>query len=308
MFGSGKIRALEDQLSGIQHKLENVEKEKTNLQQQLTTATEKIQELEKKLAGSEGAELQEKARQTIVEYEGLKALYSQKNRELDESRESVEESFAREAANKRHDLSEEIRMNREDNQNRVAETVKTFAGSYQYYLDQIRVLMDALSQAAKETGETLFAGDPGDIRERFGASILGRLRSDADALKQENGDVLLIGAEDPAQEPEDVPAVCEADCVTEVVEEAAETAKEAAETAEEVAEEAAITAEEAAETTDEITENIEEAAEEAMKTAEEIREEAAEEIAEAAAETAEDVTEFAEEIKEETAGNAEEGL
>ena len=226
MFGNEKRKELESRLSEIQHRLDSSEKEKADLQQQLKTAKDKIQDLEKRLAESEGTELQEKARQTIVEYEGLKELYAQKAKELDESRESTEESFAREAANKRHDLSEEIRINRENNQNMVTETVKTFAGSYQYYLDQIRVLMDALSQAAKETGESLFAGDPEDIRERFGAKILGRLRSDADALKQENGDVLLIGTEEREETHEATPAPCETECEAEETEEPAEDSGE----------------------------------------------------------------------------------
>ena len=305
MFGSGKIRELEGQLSGIQHKLENVEKEKMELQQQLKAATERVQDLEKKLSEIEGTELQEKARQTIVEYEGLKALYSKKNRELDESRESVEESFAREAANKRHDLSEEIRINREDNQNRVAETVKTFAGSYQYYLDQIRVLMDALSQAAKETGETLFAGDPGDIRERFGSSILGRLRSDADALKQENGDVLLIGADEPSQEPEDVPAACEEACVAEISEEAAETAgeiaEESSETVEKMIEEAEKTAEEVAADASETVEEIADVPDEMCRDTEDIEKEIGEECEDAAEEIKAGTAEITAEGKEDPA-------
>ena len=158
MFGSGKIKELEARLSSMRNKLDSVEKEKKDALQQLTDAKGRIQDLERQLAESEGTELKNQARKTIVEYEGLKDLYMQKNRELDESRESVEEGFAREAATKRHDLEEEIRTNREDNQTMVTETVKTFAGSYQYYLDQIRVLMDALSQAAKETGDSLFEG------------------------------------------------------------------------------------------------------------------------------------------------------
>ena len=293
MFGSGKIRELEAQLSSMRSKLDSAEKEKKDALQQLTGAKSRIQELEQQLAESEGTELKAQARKTIVEYEGLKDLYMKKNREIDESRESVEESFAREAATKRHDLEEEIRTNREDNQTMVSETVKTFAGSYQYYLDQIRVLMDALSQAARETGDSLFAGDPLNIREVFGSRIREHLQNDTDALKQNAGDLLLIGAEEAKEAVGEVPAE--------------EAAAEVAEAAEEIAPEAA---EEAAETTEEIAGAAEEAAEAAEDAAEEVAEEATEEIAgaaEEAAEAAEDaVEEIAADATEEIAGAAEE--
>ena len=283
MFGSGKLRELEAQLSSVKNKLESAVKEKTDLLQQLKDAKDRIQDLEKQLAESEGTELKEQAKKTIVEYEGLKELYVQKNKELDESRERVEEGFAREAAAKRHDLSEEIRVSREDNQAMVSEAVQTFAGSYQYYLDQVRVLMDALSQAAQETGGALFAGENQNIKERFGARILEHLQNDTDALKQNTEDLLLIGAEEEKEAAEGLEAA---------EEEAAETAQEAGGAAETeaAAEEAADACEEAVET---VTEAVEAAAEEAA--------DACEEAVETAADTVEAAEEAAEEIPEEAA-------
>ena len=290
MFGKEKIRALEEQLASLKGKMNTAEKEKKELEDrlsstkdQLKTAQEKIQELEKKVAESELTELQEKARQTIVEYEGLKELYQQKNREIDATRESTEEGFAREAATKRHDLAEEIEQNREDNRQMVSETVRTFAGSYRYYLDQIRALMDALSEAAKETGENLFKGETQDIRGSFGTRIVERLRDDADSLRQNTGDKLLIGAEEPEAQ-----AVCEA---CEACEEAAEEVKE--EVCEEVAETACDACEEAAEEVkDAACEACEEASEEACA--------ACEKVADAAEEAAEEIPAEVNEAAEET--------
>lgn len=297
MFGKEKIRALEEQLASLKGKMNTAEKEKKELEDrlsstkdQLKTAQEKIQELEKKVAESELTELQEKARQTIVEYEGLKELYQQKNREIDATRESTEEGFAREAATKRHDLAEEIEQNREDNRQMVSETVRTFAGSYRYYLDQIRALMDALSEAAKETGENLFKGETQDIRGSFGTRIVERLRDDADSLRQNTGDKLLIGAEEPAAQE----AVCEA------CEEVAETACEACEeTAEEVCEEVK---EEAGEACEEAAEEVKDAACEACEEASEEAcaacEKAEEAVEEATEEIPAEVNEAAEETKD----------
>ena len=300
MFGSGKIKELEARLSSMRNKLDSVEKEKKEALQQLTDAKGRIQELERQLAESEGTELKNQARKTIVEYEGLKDLYMQKNRELDESRESVEEGFAREAASKRHDLEEEIRTNREDNQTMVTETVKTFAGSYQYYLDQIRVLMDALSQAAKETGDSLFAGDQPNIKEVFGSRIREHLQNDTDALRQNAGDILLIGAEEAkaavAETAEEIAKAVEEteesdEEITDKVEETEGAVKEIAEAVEETAE----IAEEAA---DEIQDAAEEKAEEAAAAAGNVQE-AVEDVAEEATETAEEIAEDAREAAEE---------
>lgn len=273
MFGSGKLKALESQLVSAKEKLESAIKEKTDLAQQLKNAQERIASLEKQLAESEGAELQKKAKDTIVEYEGLKDLYIQKNKEIDANRESMEEGFAREAATKRHNLEEEIQTSRADNQNLVKETVQTFAGSYQYYMNQIQALMDAMTKAAKETGDSLFAGGPENIKEQFGARILEHLHNDSDALKEEGtGDILLIGQKEPKAE--------------ETAEEAAEEAEpeaaaeaDAEETGETAAEEAAETVSEAAEIVKEsVEEPVEEAAEAVTETAEEVAEEASDAV------------------------------
>ena len=219
MFGKEKIRQLETRLSDALQEAKKNLKEKTDLAEQLKQANARVKELEKRLEDNELETLKAQAKQTIVEYEGLKELYNEKIRKFEDSKTAAEENFAKEAANKRQDLSEEIRENRESNRNMVSETITTFAGSYSYYLDQIRALMDALSLAAKETGETLFNPGERSIKERFAAAIVEQLRSDKDALKQNSGDVLLIGAEEipedteteaaqePPEEAEDLPEI-----------------------------------------------------------------------------------------------------
>ena len=199
MFGKKTIAALEGELSRTKEKLENALKEKADLDLQLNQTRQKISEMEKKIEECELTELKDKAKQTIVEYEGLKKHYIQKTRELEDTRAEVEESFAKEAAVKRHDLAEEIRTSRENNQNMISETIRTFSGSYMYYLDQIRVLMDALSRAAKETGETLFDGEGANVKGRFGDRIAEHLQNDADTLEQNSGDLLLIGTEETSE-------------------------------------------------------------------------------------------------------------
>jgi len=277
MFGKGKIKELENQLTAMKQKLESAVREKTDLDAQLKSAKDKITELEQKLVDTDLNDLKEKARKTIVEYEGLKDLYQKKNQELDASREGIEEGFAREAAMKRSDLADEIQSQREDNQTMVSETVKTFAGSYQYYLDQVRTLMDALSQSVKETGESLFSGDTQNIKERFGAKVLEHLRLDRDSLQQDTGDLLLIGKEEApaAEEAAEEAAEAVSECAEECMEEAAEVVDDAAAAAEEVIETVDCAAEEAGEAAAEAAEcaaeeAVEAVAEEAAQTIDEV--------------------------------------
>ena len=214
---------LENQLKNAREKMQALEKE-------LASAKEQIGEMEAVLKDTDLEAMKKTAKQSAAEYEGLKELYAGKIREFDTSRATREEEFARESAVKRHNLEEEIRTGREENQEQVSNTVKVFAGSYLYYMDQIRTMMDALSQAAAETGKTLFSGEAGDIKERFGASVAEHLRNDVGALEQGTGDRLLISAEDEipekAEEEEDILPEEEEKEETEEAEEAEETEEE----------------------------------------------------------------------------------
>ncbi len=203
---------LESQLKSAREQIAKLEKD-------LTAAKGRIGELEDKLENTDLKALEEKARQSAAQFEGLKKLYIGKIREFDHSREVREEEFEKDASLKRYNLEEEIRVNRAENQEMVSNSVKDFAGSYMYYMDQIRTLMEALSQAAAETGKTLFSGGNANIKERFGASVAEHLRNDVSALEQGTGDRMLIGAMDEVKdeafddalppEPEDEPLTAE---------------------------------------------------------------------------------------------------
>lgn len=210
MFKSKKNATMAELVKTVQEK-EELEKQLKNahsrireLETDLTSAKGKVGELETKLKDTDLAALKEKAKQSAAEYDALKKLYAGKVRAFDSSVETREEEFARESAVKRHNLEEEIRTNREGAQEQVSNTVQDFAGSYLYYMDQIRMMMEALSQAAAETGKTLFTGEAGNIKERFGASIAERIRNDVGALEQGTGDrVLISAAEEVKEEKED---------------------------------------------------------------------------------------------------------
>ena len=238
MFGGKKIQELEARVRELTEKLSRETAEKADLAQRLESANARIAEVEAELKDFDLERLKEQAKSTIAEYEGLKDLYTRKNREFDDSKEEAEQSFARDQALQRHNLENEIRDNRQANQDYVASTVKTFGESYNYYLGQIKTLMDALGSVAARTGEALFSGDNGDLKARFGSQMRDMLKSGAEALKGDGGESLFIDEE----EEEAAPAAEEAG---EAVCEAAEAAEECADEAEQVAEEYAREAEEA---------------------------------------------------------------
>lgn len=203
MFGSKKIQELESQLRQVQDQLSQVTTERDGLSRQLQSATARVAELEAQLNDFDLERLKEEARAAKAEYEGLKDMYRRKNQEFDDSREEKEQTFARDQAIQRHNLENEIRDNRQANQEYVASTVRTFGESYNYYLNQIKLLMDALGSVAAQTGEALFSGENDDLKSRFGTQMRAVLKSDVGALDAGPDDFVIIGGGDEAPgEPE----------------------------------------------------------------------------------------------------------
>ena len=148
MFGSKKIQELEARVRELTDSLSKQQAENADLTQQLDSARSRIASMEAQLMDFDLEQAKEQAKASQAEYEGLKELYTRKTREFDEYKEGEEQRFARDQALQRHNLENEIRDNRQANQDFVTNTVKTFGESYNYYLNQIKVLMDALGNVA----------------------------------------------------------------------------------------------------------------------------------------------------------------
>lgn len=206
MFGSKKIQELEDRVRELTESLSRQQSENASLTQQLDTASSRIREMEAQLKDFDLERAREEAKASRAEFEGLKDLYTRKNREFDEYKEEEEQRFARDQALQRHNLENEIRDNRQANQEYVTSTVKTFGESYNYYLGQIKVLLDALGNVATRTGETLFSGGNADLRASFGHQMRELLKSGVDAFNDE--EELVVEAEDAQEEA--VPGEAEA--------------------------------------------------------------------------------------------------
>ena len=209
MFGSKKIQELEAQLREAQEKLAKETAEKNELAQGLEGANRKIAELEAQLNDFDLEQAKEAARASRAEYEGLRELYTRKNKEFDDSIEEQEQSFARESALKRHNLENEIRDNRQANSEYVTNTVKTFGESYNYYLNQIKVLMDALGSVATRTGAALFSGENADLRSSFGHQMRDLLKSGVDAFPDDDEPELVVEAEVTVEPTEPEPEAVE---------------------------------------------------------------------------------------------------
>ena len=256
MFGGAKIKELENKVLELKRTIEKNVKERDELKTQLDNARKRVSELESELRDTDLDQLKKELKSSIAEYEGLKELYNRKIQEFESGREEKEQEFARTAAVERFNLDNEIHDNRKANQEYVSSTVKTFTESYQYYLNQIRLLMDALGDVATKAGEELFAGPNDDLKAKIGQRMADKLKAETDPLRNNDGDLILIGGPEEveaavAQAVEEAPApvqqaVAEAaveEAVTEAaVEEAAEEAVEeaATEAVEEAATEAAV--------------------------------------------------------------------
>ena len=198
MFGSKKIQELEARVAELTESLSKQQAENANLTQQLESANSRIAGMEAQLNDFDLEQAKEEARASQAEYEGLKELYSRKTREFDEFKEGEEQRFARDQALQRHNLENEIRDNRQANQEYVANTVKTFGESYNYYLNQIKVLMDALGNVATRTGAALFQGENADLRSSFGHQMRDMLKSGVEAF-DDDGEELVVEAEDAGE-------------------------------------------------------------------------------------------------------------
>ena len=206
MFGSKKIQELEARVAELTESLSKQQEENASLTQQLESARSQIAGMEAQLNDFDLEQAKEEAKASRAEYEGLKELYSRKTREFDEFKEGEEQRFARDQALQRHNLENEIRDNRQANQEYVANTVKTFGESYNYYLNQIKVLMDALGNVATRTGAALFQGENADLRSSFGHQMRDLLKSGVEAFDDDE-EKLVVEAEDAGETANPVEAV-----------------------------------------------------------------------------------------------------
>ncbi len=199
MFGSKKIAELETRVSELNRKLDLSGQEKAKLTEELASARGKIAGLEKELNNLDIEQAKKELESSKAEYEGLKELYTKKIAEFDASHEEKEQEFARQAAVERLNLDNEIKEKRRANEEYISGSVKSFSDSYNYYLNQIRLLMDALGNVASKTGNELFSGAEGDLKARLGSEIAGALKAELDPLKTDSGDLLLISSAEGAE-------------------------------------------------------------------------------------------------------------
>ncbi|MBR0266540.1 MAG: hypothetical protein IJQ71_03785 [Clostridia bacterium] len=221
MFGSNN-KNYEMQIEHLKESLNNVTEEKKKVENELEKYKARISELEEKLAQTDLEVLKKETQETLAEYQGLKELYLRKNQEFDGNLQAKEESYAKEESLARHHLKEEIVQQKQDTEKIVSDTVNTFSETYNYYLNQIKVLMDALGNVASATGKQLFSGEAVDLKTKFGRQMVNALKQETDTLPQGSGDRILIGTS------EEEAAAAEAEAAAAKAKAAKKTAKKPA--------------------------------------------------------------------------------
>ena len=255
MFNS-KQREFEMRMEHLKESMDKLGEEKKGVEKNLEKAKARISELEEKLAQTEVESLRKEARETLAEAQGLKELYLRKNEDFDSNMQAESENYAKEEVRARRKFNEELAQQKKDTEEYVGDTVETFSETYNYYLNQIKVLMDALGQVATKTGKHLFSGEEVDLKTEFGRRMMRALKQEAETLPQEGGNRVLFGAPEEEEEKKEEPKAEEvkaeeaeaAEAVEAVEAVAAAEAVEAAATAaavEAAAEEAAKAVEEA---------------------------------------------------------------
>ena len=193
---------LEEELSSANTRISDLQEELSvshsnilSLEHNLSEAQSSISELEAKLTDTDLEQMKAQVRDTQVELEGIRNLYNRKIKDFEDSLAEKEEAFARNNEILRRNLDNEIQESRCANEAYVSDAVKRFSESYNYYLNQIRLFTDALSQVAAETGQALFSGGlaDGDLRSSIGRSMVARMQADTDLLRSDDNAMVLIG-------------------------------------------------------------------------------------------------------------------
>ncbi len=178
----------------LQQELTEALNAKSSLDTELGAAKDRLAQLEAIVGDADLVELQEKARETLAQSQGLREMYQEKLRGFEQVKEEEEQKFAKEAASRRYGLENEIRENRQASEDYVARAVGEFNETYNYYFNQIRILMDALSNVARDAGQNLFHGESGNLKTNFALQLANELKSGRTALESDREKLIVIGA------------------------------------------------------------------------------------------------------------------
>ena len=213
-----RLEVAESKSSELEESLAAASSNNEDLEQKLGAAYQNISELEAKLCDTDFEALKEQERVTLVELEGLRDLYTKKIQDFDieglrdlytkkiqdfdNSIEERQEAIEKENSIQRYNLEKEIQEDRQANQEYVSNTVKEFGESFNYYLDQVKVLMNALSHVATKTGENLFKEKEKKLKTILGEAVAEEISGEA---LDPDGVVLLKGSKEKWDDKPSIP-------------------------------------------------------------------------------------------------------
>ena len=197
-----RLEVAESKSSELEESLAAASSNNEDLEQKLGAAYQNISELEAKLCDTDFEALKEQERVTLVELEGLRDLYTKKIQDFDNSIEERQEAIEKENSIQRYNLEKEIEEDRQANQEYVSNTVKEFGESFNYYLDQVKVLMNALSHVATKTGENLFKEKEKKLKTILGEAVAEEISGEA---LDPDGVVLIKGSKEKWDDKPSIP-------------------------------------------------------------------------------------------------------
>ena len=188
-----RLNASDSRVAELQESISSADSDIADLEQSIAAARADISDLKAKFTDAELEDLKERTRVTQVEIERLKGVYAKKLQDFDESVEKRKEIIEKENALQRFNLEKEIEDDRQANREYVSSTVREFNDSFNYYLNQIRMLSDALGDVAARTGETLFQEKDQEMLTSMGESVIEKIHGEVDAVDPEG--IVLIKSE-----------------------------------------------------------------------------------------------------------------
>lgn len=153
MFGKKK-RELEAQIADLAQRLIEKQEECERVTRELDALKERLDLEERTLK-----ELQDACRQKLSDMDG-------KSRQFEYEHAKIIQETQEESDRQRAELEREIKDNREKAGADLSERVRAFSDNYNYYLSQVKLIMDMLTRAAIKTGES-FLTDDRDTTELF---------------------------------------------------------------------------------------------------------------------------------------------
>ena len=109
----------------------------------------------------------------------VQSLYHQKLQDLEAQKNALAQELERRAKQQQESLEAELLRRREAEEERLRQKLAAFSRNYNYYLAQIKLLMDVLTRASITVGESFLTAENADPEKTFQSIIDSEIHSEA---------------------------------------------------------------------------------------------------------------------------------